>query len=84
VLPVGEDHREQAARLRDELSGYRVDIDERDETVGKRIRDAELEKIPYVVVYGDKESDDSLALRKRGGEQATLSLEELKRELATL
>ena len=43
----------------------------RDETVGKRIRNAELEKIPFVVVYGDKESDEALAVRERGGEQST-------------
>ena len=45
----------------------------RDETLGKRIRDAELEKIPYVVVYGDRESDEALAVRERGGEQSTKS-----------
>ena len=39
----------------------------RDETVGKRIRNAEVEKIPYVVVCGDKESEDALAVRERGG-----------------
>jgi threonyl-tRNA synthetase len=84
VIPVGEDHRAAAAELEERLSDYRVEVDERDETVGKRIRDAELEKIPYVIVYGDKESDDSLAVRKHGGEQATLGLEALKEELATL
>ena len=46
----------------------------RDETVGKRIRNAELDKIPFVVVYGDKESDESLAVRERGGGQSTTSL----------
>jgi threonyl-tRNA synthetase len=50
--------------------------------VGKRIRDAELEKIPYVIVYGDKESDESLAVRKRGGEQSTLSLDGLRAEIS--
>jgi threonyl-tRNA synthetase len=84
VIPVGEDHRAAAARLREQLAEYRVEVDERDETVGRRIRDTELEKIPYVIVYGDKESDESLAVRKRGGEQATLGLEALRRELATL
>ena len=57
--------------------GYRVEVDERDDTLGKRIRDAELEKVPFVVVYGDRESDDALAVRERGGEQSTLSLDEL-------
>jgi threonyl-tRNA synthetase len=82
VIPVGEDHREAAAALAAKLSDFRVEVDQRDETVGKRIRDAELEKIPYVVVYGDRESDDSLAVRERGGEQSSLSLDELVRELA--
>jgi threonyl-tRNA synthetase len=84
VIPVGEEHRGAAAELRERLAEYRVDVDERDDTVAKRIRDAEVEKIPYVIVYGDKESDESLAIRKRGGEQATLGLEALKRELSGL
>ncbi len=84
IIPVGESHREPAARLRAALQEYRVEVDERDETVGRRIRDAELEKIPYVIVYGDKESDESLAIRKRGGEQARVGLEALRAELATL
>jgi threonyl-tRNA synthetase len=41
-----------------------------------------VEKIPYVVVYGDKESDESLAVRKRGGEQITLSLGALRAEIS--
>ena len=48
VVPVGEGHREAAAALRARLvdEGLRVEVDERDETLGKRIRDAELEKVP--------------------------------------
>jgi threonyl-tRNA synthetase len=82
IIPVGEDHRTRAQALSSELAEYRVEVDQRDETVGRRIRDAELEKIPYVVVYGDKESDESLAVRKRGGEQSTLSLEALRAEVS--
>jgi threonyl-tRNA synthetase len=82
LIPVGEDHRATVKALKEKLAGLRVDIDERDETVGKRIRDAEVEKIPYVVVYGDKESDESLAVRKRGGEQITLSLDALRAEIS--
>ncbi|MFL5945357.1 MAG: threonine--tRNA ligase [Gaiellaceae bacterium] len=82
IIPVGEDHRDAAHALERELAGWRVEVDERDETVGRRIRDAELEKVPYVVVYGDKESDDSLAVRKRGGEQITLSLDALLAEIS--
>jgi len=84
VIPVGEGHRELARQVREWLEGYRVEVDERDETVGKRIRDAEVEKVPYVIVAGDRESRESLAVRRRGGEQATLGLEELRNELATL
>ncbi len=79
VVPVGETHRAQASALRERLTaeGYRAEVDERDETLGKRIRDAELEKVPFVVVYGDRESDELLAVRERGSGQSTLSLEEL-------
>jgi len=87
VVPVGEAHREAAGALRERLAGegFRVDVDERDETLGKRIREAELEKIPFVVVYGDRESEGGLAVRARGGGQSTLSLDQLLarfRELA--
>src|SRR5438094_2127530 len=83
VIPVGEAHRAAAHELADRLE-YRVEVDERDETVGKRIRDSEVEKIPVTIVYGDKESDESLAIRERGGEQSTKSLDELRSCLATL
>jgi threonyl-tRNA synthetase len=86
LIPVGEGHREAVAEVRDRLAEqrFRVDVDERDETVGKRIRDAELEKVPKVIVYGDRESADSLSVRDRGGDQSTASLSELIEELATL
>ena len=84
VIPVGEDHRAAAHELREALAGFRVDVDDRDETVGKRIRDAELEKIPKVIVYGDRESAEALAVRDRGGEQYTTGLADLREELATL
>jgi len=79
VLPVGETHQAGARALggRLEAEGFRVDVDERDETLGKRIRDAELEKIPFVVVYGDRESENALAVRARGDGQSTRSLAEL-------
>jgi len=84
ILPVGEGHREAADALAAQLAGYRVEVDASDDTVGKRIRNAEVEKIPYVVVYGDKESDESLAVREHGGKQRTIALFELQKELATL
>jgi threonyl-tRNA synthetase len=81
IIPVGEDHREAARALAERLGEFRVEVDESDETVGKRIRNAEVEKIPYVIVWGDKESDDALAVRERGGEQSTKSLDALLAEL---
>jgi threonyl-tRNA synthetase len=82
VLPVGEDHREAASALAEKLGEFRVEVDDSDETVGKRIRNAEVEKIPYVVVWGDKESEDAIAVRERGGEQSTKSLDDLVAELS--
>jgi threonyl-tRNA synthetase len=83
ILPVGESHRTAAEQLAGRLP-YRVEVDESDETVGKKIRNAEVEKIPYVIVYGDKESDDALAVRERGGKQSTLSFDELRERLTQL
>ena len=84
VLPVGADHYGAAVALAEKLGGYRVEVDDSDETVGKRIRNAEVEKIPYTIVWGDKESDDAIAVRERGGAQKTVSLEAFRQELATL
>jgi threonyl-tRNA synthetase len=90
LIPVAENHRDAVQELRERLAiaGYRVDADQRDETLGKRIREAELEKIPFTIVYGDRESDASLAVRARGGGQSTMSLSELlerfRAELATI
>jgi len=83
IIPVGDGHREAAHALAARIP-YRVEVDDSDETVGKRIRNAEIEKIPYVVVYGDKESEESLAVREHGGEQSTKSLAAFLEELGTL
>jgi threonyl-tRNA synthetase len=82
IVPVGEDHREAARALAEKLSRFRVEVDDSDETVGKRIRNAEVEKVPYTIVFGDRESEEALAVRERGGEQSTRSLDDLVKELA--
>ncbi|HEX3808002.1 MAG TPA: threonine--tRNA ligase [Gaiellaceae bacterium] len=84
VLPVGESHRDAAQALAAKLAPYRVEVDDSDDTVGKRIRNAELEKVPFILVYGDKETDEALAVREHGGAQETLSVADFREKLATL
>ena len=83
VLPVGETHLDAARSLaREALHDYRTEVPEPSETIGKRIRAAELDKIPVTVVYGDREMETgSLAVRQRGGDQSTLSLDDLLERL---
>src|SRR4029079_6387532 len=83
VLPVSEQHAERARGVAEKLreAGVRVEVDERDETLGKRIRDSEIEKVPVVVVFGERESEDALAVRTRGEGQSTRSLAEVIAEV---
>ncbi|MBI4252844.1 threonine--tRNA ligase [Candidatus Uhrbacteria bacterium] len=69
ILSVGEAHHEASAKLAGQLKeqGIRAEVDESSETVGKKIRNAEKMKIPYMLVIGDKENDLTvLSVRKRG------------------
>jgi threonyl-tRNA synthetase len=83
ILPVSDRFRAEAESLADDLRvhGFRASVDEREETLGRRIRDAELLKVPFVVVWGERESLDSLAVRKHGGEQITVGWGALLGEL---
>ncbi|KPK61443.1 MAG: hypothetical protein AMK73_07950 [Planctomycetes bacterium SM23_32] len=85
VIPVSEKHLELAVQVGDRIAALRVraDVDDRDETVGKKIRNAEREWIPYVLVVGEREeSSGELTVRTRGQkEQRTMKLEELAEEL---
>jgi threonyl-tRNA synthetase len=83
ILPVAAAHLADAESLADRLrsEGFRASVDEREETLGRRIRDAELAKVPYVLVWGDRESLDSVAVRRRGGEQSATSADALLDEL---
>jgi threonyl-tRNA synthetase len=85
VLPVADAHRTDAESLAERLreDGFRAHVDEREETLGRRIRDAELDKVPYVVVWGDRESLDAVAVRRRHGDQSILSADALADELRT-
>ena len=63
----------------------RVEADLNNESVGKKIRDAVLEKIPYLIVIGDKEvADGTVSVRKRGSKDTvTMSYEEFEKEILT-
>ncbi len=68
VLPIADSHKEYAEKVKEELEnvGIRVEIDERNEKIGYKIREAQLEKIPYMLVLGDKEkAANSVGVRSR-------------------
>jgi len=70
VLPVADRFQPYAHQVSDRLraAGVRVEVDLRNEKVGYKIRDAEVQKIPYILVVGDKEARiDTVSVRKRGG-----------------
>ena len=72
IIPVADRHLEYAGKLETELKngGVRVEIDARSERVNLKIRQAQLDKIPYMLVVGDKEVDSStVSVRLRSGEQ---------------
>lgn len=74
ILPVGERHADAANGLRDELAVARVRaaIASPEDTIGKRVRTAEIDRVPYVVVIGDKELEaHTLAVRRRGVKEPT-------------
>jgi threonyl-tRNA synthetase len=79
LVPVSDDHQEYVRKVsaRLEERGIRVDIDLRDEKLGKRIRDAQLQKVPFMIVAGDREVEtQSLAVRDRAkGDLGSMSLE---------
>ena len=72
VLPVSDRFNEYAAKVRDELlrDGLRAELDDRSESVGRKIREAELRKVPYMLVVGDREeTDGTVSVREhRGGD----------------
>ena len=86
LLPISQKHHEYAAKVAARLRAerLRVDVDDRNEKIGLKIREAQLSKAPYMVVVGDKESaDGTVSLRTRQkGDEGSLSLDDfLKRAL---
>jgi threonyl-tRNA synthetase len=81
LIPVTDEFVEDCVAIANSLPG-RIDIDDRDEKVGRKIRDAEREWINLIVVFGEKEKEKSkLPVRVRSGEIQEFGLKELKREI---
>ena len=85
VLPVSDRHAVYAESVRARLraEGLRVEVDGRSESVGRRIRDGELAKIPYLLIVGDKEEQagTASARARHGGDRGALPLDELAAQL---
>jgi threonyl-tRNA synthetase len=80
VLPVADRHVAYAGEVAGKLraAGVRAELDERGESVGRMIRDAELRKVPYMLVVGDREVESSqVSLREhRRGDEGTVAVDE--------
>ncbi|MDU1341995.1 MAG: threonine--tRNA ligase [Veillonella sp.] len=80
VLPISEKHVEYANQLAKQMRHdyVRVEVDDRSEKIGYKIRQAQMEKVPYMLVVGDKEMEDnSVNVRKHGGDElGTVSFDE--------
>jgi threonyl-tRNA synthetase len=79
ILPISEKYNEHAKKVLSLLNFYdiRALVDERNEKIGKKIRDTELKKIPYMLIIGEKEAaDNSVSVRKHGeGDKGPMSIE---------
>jgi threonyl-tRNA synthetase len=80
ILPVGQTHRDYAAGLHERLreAGVRAEVDSRDDKVGYKIRGAQLQKIPYMLIIGDREvSTGAVSVRhRREGDLGAVDFEE--------
>lgn len=80
ILPISEKFNDYAQKVRQyfDKQGVRALVDDRNEKIGRKIRDNELKRVPYMIIVGEKESAEGLvSMRKQGGgEQATMSMEE--------
>ena len=85
ILPISEKYNDYAQKVRQyfDKQGVRALVDDRNEKIGRKIRDNELKRVPYMVIVGEKESAEGLvSMRKQGGgEQATMSMEEFAQRI---
>lgn len=85
ILPISEKFNDYAQKVRQyfDKQSVRALVDDRNEKIGRKIRDNELKRVPYMVIVGEKESAEGLvSMRKQGGgEQATMSMEEFAQRI---
>ena len=85
ILPISEKYNDYAHEVQSYFNsvGVRAIIDDRNEKIGRKVRDNELKRIPYMVVVGEKEAAEGLvSMRKQGGgEQATMTKEEFAKRI---
>ncbi len=84
LMPIADRHADYAYDLKKklEVAGIRCEVDDRAENVKRKIRDAQLEKIPYMLVMGDKEIENgTVSVRSRKGDTVTMSIDELMAKL---
>ena len=85
ILPISEKYNDYAKQVGQyfDIVGVRSVIDDRNEKIGRKIRDNELKRIPYMVIVGEKEAAEGLvSMRKQGGgEQATMKMEEFAKRI---
>jgi len=86
ILPISEKQIEYATKIKNTLleNGIRVELDERAETLGSKIRDAQVEKMPYMLIVGDKEVEkNEVSVRNRSGKSENMELEEFIKNVKT-
>ena len=80
ILPIADSHKEYAEKVKEKLEEYniRVELDEREEKIGYKIREAQLQKIPYMLIIGDKEVQaNAVGVRSRkDGDIGAMSVED--------
>lgn len=85
ILPISEKFNDYAQRVAKYLDsvGVRATLDVRNEKIGRKIRDNEIKRVPYMVIVGEKEAEEGLvSMRKQGGgEQATMTMEEFAKRI---
>jgi threonyl-tRNA synthetase len=86
ALPIADRHNDAAAAVVAQLreAGLRAELDDRTESVGRKIRDAELRKIPYMLVVGDREAEEgTVAIRRHGeGDEGSVAIGEFVERLS--